>query len=356
MVMAAFLWGGCDDSKTNASLDAGGDLVEGIVFEGEREGYPWVRIPALLETPTGTLLAFAEGRESLEDVGDIDLILRRSEDQGESWGGVIVVADVGADTAGNPAPVVDRDTGRIWLPYCTNPGDNAYERKVWVTWSDDDGLTWAEPVDISAQVKPDKWKWYATGPGRSIQLTSGRIVVPSNHADENGVRRSHVFFSDDHGLSWTLGGSADPGTDESQVVELSDQSLLMNSRFQGEGFVRAFSRSTDGGETWEKTKLRQDLPDPQCQGSMIMTAEGVLMSNPATKQKFPRDHMTIRLSDDEGENWSLSREIDSGPSAYSSLGYLGNGRFALIWESGDVIPYDRVRFAAFSKEWLEKTE
>ena len=325
---------------------------ETTVFEGRRD-YPVVRIPGMIESAAGTILAFAEGRESLYDHGDIDIILRRSEDNGKTWGPLMVVFDFGTETAGNPTPVLDKETGRIWLPFCTNTSEDKYFRRVWVTWSDDDGLTWADPKEITADVKPEDWFWYATGPGRGIQMESGRLVIPSNHADVNRVRRSHVIYSDDHGQTWKRGGAAGVGTDESHVAELADGTLIMNSRYQGDALMRAVTYSDDGGETWGETTLDERLIDPHCQGSLMMTPHGLVFANAATEDELPRSNLTVRISPDGGETWPVFREITDGPSAYSALSYLPDGNIGILWESGEILPYDRIQYASFNVEWVE---
>ena len=149
------------------------------LFVSGREGYHTFRIPALAVTTAGTVLAFAEGRRNgSADTGDIDLALRRSTDDGLSFGELQVVVEGGGDVAGNPAPVVDRDSGRIWLPFCRNDGEGPEDlihagkapRTVWVTCSEDDGATWAAPREITADVKDPAWTWYTTGPCHAIQL------------------------------------------------------------------------------------------------------------------------------------------------------------------------------------------
>ena len=151
------------------------------------DGYHTYRIPALEVTATGAVLAFCEGRrDGSGDSGQIDLLMRRSDDGGRTWGQSHVVVTEPGMTCGNPAPVLDRHTGTIWLPFCKNhaDGDEALIRKglaprtVWVTRSDDDGASWADPVEITAVVKHPGWTWYATGPCHGIQLRSGRLVVP----------------------------------------------------------------------------------------------------------------------------------------------------------------------------------
>ncbi|MFH1730966.1 MAG: sialidase family protein, partial [Planctomycetota bacterium] len=146
------------------------------LFTSGGGGYHTYRIPAIVLTRDNTLLAFCEGRKNGGgDAGDIDLMLRRSTDNGETWEEMQLVHEEGDGapiTIGNPCPVVDRDTGTVWLPFCRN------NDRVFVTRSTDDGKTWAEPLEITRDVKKPEWEWYATGPGHGIQLAGGRMVIP----------------------------------------------------------------------------------------------------------------------------------------------------------------------------------
>ena len=169
-----------------------------VVFRSGEEGYHTFRIPALLATKKGTLLAFCEGRKnSRSDTGDIDLVLKRSGDHGRTWSRLQVVADHGPDTIGNPCPVQDRKTGTIWLPLTGNPGHITQKeilagtgtRTMWMSRSDDDGATWRAPVEITSAVKDPSWTWCAAGPGNSIQLKRGRLLVPCDYSRlEHGDR------------------------------------------------------------------------------------------------------------------------------------------------------------------------
>src|SRR5262245_61935636 len=200
------------------TLTADDSLVQTDVFVSGTEGYHRFRIPSLLVTPKGTVLAFCEGRKKGRgDSGDIDLVLKRSTDGGKTWLPMQVVADDGGNTIGNPCPVVERSTGTIWLLLTQNHGSDTERtirggtskdtRRVWVTKSSDEGATWAKPVDITTNVKDAKWTWYATGPGVGIQLTSGRLVIPCDHTEaKTRTNRSHVIYSDDKGMTWKLGG------------------------------------------------------------------------------------------------------------------------------------------------------
>ena len=147
-----------------------------VLFRKGVDGYNNIRIPAICSTKEGTLLAFAEGREA-GDKGDIDLIMRRSEDEGKTWGRIDVIWDDKDNTCGNPCPVVDLDTGTIWLFLTWNlgsdsetaimTGQSGHPRSPWVTYSDDDGKTWAKPKKLP-HLRKKKWTWYATGPGNGI--------------------------------------------------------------------------------------------------------------------------------------------------------------------------------------------
>ena len=263
-----------------------------------------------------------------------------------------MVVDLGDDTAGNPAPFVDPASGRIWLPYCSNPGTVMEERRVWLTWSDDGGQHWGVSRELTESVMEGDWTWFATGPGRSIVTRSGRFVIPANHVEADGSSYASALYSDDRGATWQRGSNTLLGSDESQVAELDEGQLLMSSRMSGEVFARAFSYSPDGGMTWSRSEVRSDLPDPQCQGSLLMTSEGLLLANAATTQPLPRNRLTLRRSLDGGVTFAESKLIDGGPSAYSALARLPDGTIALAWESGGFLPYDRIRFARISSRWL----
>lgn len=321
------------------------------VFVSVRDGYKVFRIPALIVSAKGTLLAFCEGRASGSDTGDIDTVLKRSLDGGATWQPLQVVGDDGPNTFGNPCPVVDRDTGTIWLPLTHNPGDategqikraaGTGSRTVWITKSTDDGVTWAKPVEITATTKDPAWGWYATGPGNGIQMKSGRLVIPCDHSViQGGAYRSHVIYSDDHGATWKLGGAIDTKVNECAVVERSDGTLLMNMRHYAGTHRRAIATSADGGLTWTKAESDPALVEPICQASLIRFADPrdparvlFAFSNPANTARR-RDHLTVRLSLDEGRTWPLARLIcEESSCGYSSLALLPDGRLGCLYEA-----------------------
>jgi len=342
------------------------------IFIGGLDGYHTFRIPALAVSPRGAILAFCEGRlEGPSDAGNIDLLFKRSLDGGEVWQPLHVVWDDGSNTCGNPCPVVDHDTGIIWLLSTHNLGSDRESsiwdgtskgtRTVWVMKSEDDGATWSEPVEVTATTKKPNWTWYATGPGVGIQTRDGRLVIPCDHGVA-GSRdyHSHVIVSDDHGRTWKLGGTVpDNTTSECQLVERSDGSLLINIRnYPAETKARSIAVSRDGGMTWSATSHDMALVDPGCQASIVnygTSDEGrarFLFSNPA--DPGDRVRMTVRLSPDEGETWPLSRILHEGPAAYSCLAVLpGGATIACFFECGETRPYEKITFAMFNLAWLE---
>jgi sialidase-1 len=346
-------------------------VVEVDVYVAGRDAYHTYRIPSVIRTPAGTLLAFAEARrEGRSDAGDIDLVLKRSEDEGHSWSSMEVVGDNGPNTFGNPCPVVDRTTGTIWLLTTQNLGNDSEQaiidgtstrsRTVWVMKSEDDGRTWSEPLEITGRVKRADWTWYATGPGVGIQTQSGRLLIPANHAVAGtGVHRSHVFFSDDHGATWTLGGESVEGTNESQVVELTDGRIMLNMRnhpSKPENF-RAVALSNDEGVSFAKPRYDRTLIEPPAQASLLRLSSAstgdrdrLLFANPASTS---REQMTVRLSYDDGRTWPISGVLHDGPAAYSSLVVLPNRTIGVLYERGEEHPYERLTFARFGLAWLE---
>lgn len=338
------------------------------VFVSGTNGYHTFRIPAVIATKKGTLLAFCEGRKTGRgDHGDLDLVLRRSTDGGKTWSPLQIVYEEGGSrkiTIGNPCPVVDQSNGRIWLPFCRDNDD------VLMTYSDDEGKTWAKPREITGDVKKSHWGWYATGPGVGIQLSRGphrgRLVIPCDHKTKGKTATfySHVTYSDDHGKTWQLGGIADKHTNECQVVELSDGRLMLNMRnYWGRNGkvaerdkMRAVAYSNDGGATWGKLHFDRTQIEPICQASLITVPNStqspalLLFSNPASKTR--RHRLTVRLSTDEGKTWSANRVLHAGPAAYSCLIDLPDGQVGCLYEGGRKNAYEKIIFARFPLNWL----
>ncbi|MEM9830516.1 MAG: sialidase family protein [Bacteroidota bacterium] len=352
------------------------------LFVSGTDGYASYRIPSLITTPAGTLLAFCEGRKnSGSDTGNIDLLLKRSSDNGVSWSAFQVVWNDRTNVCGNPCPVVDTTTGTIFLLMTWNRGDDHESdiiartsrdtRRVFVTQSSDEGQSWSEPREITSSVKPPNWGWYATGPGIGIQIKhgkhKGRLVIPANHSydDPQGDLRggpyeygAHVIYSDDLGETWQVGGQIRPKMNESQLVEIADGrgTLAMNMRSYFGRNRRAQAMSRDGGDSWTAPADIPDLVEPVCQASVVRYSwpdtnqrSILLFSNPAS---VSRVNMTVKLSYDEGKRWSVGRALHEGPAAYSSLATLPDGKIACLYEAGKDNPYEALHLAIFDLDWL----
>jgi len=345
------------------------------LFVSGQEGYHTYRIPAVVVTTQGTVLAFCEGRkQSGGDAGDIDLLVKRSADHGKTWSPQQIIWNDAGNTCGNPCAVVDEATGTVWLLSTWNRGDDREPaiiaktskdtRRVFVIHSTDDGLTWSAPRQITDDVKLTNWTWYATGPGSGIQIQhgphQGRLVIPCDHIEADTKHYySHIIYSDDHGKSWKLGGTTPRyQVNECEVVELTGGRLMLNMRnYDRQQRKRQVALSDDGGLTWAEQRFDEALIEPICQAAIERFSwpgqtnrSVILFSNPASTNQ--RSHMTLRASLDEGRTWPLARALHAGPSAYSDLAVLANGRIACLYEAGEEKPYASIVFADVPFAWL----
>lgn len=337
------------------------DVQAPYIFTKGQQGYHTYRIPALAKTTKGTLLAFCEGRKSSgSDTGDIDLILRRSINDGKSWSPIITVWDDGFNTCGNPSPVVDPVTGRIHLLMTWNNGSDGKSagdfnvvgktkdtRRVFYSFSDDDGVTWSSVREITSEAKLEGYGWYATGPCHGIILekgpNKGRIVIPCDCNKIGGAGFSHIIYSDDNGGHWNVGGMVSGGN-ESAVAELEDGSLILTCR-NGSG-KRMLAWSTDGGLTFGPAVKEGALPDPRCQASILSTVyQGqhvLLHSNCADASS--RIKMTIKGSADGGKAWTAGQLIWDKLTAYSDLVMVNDRIVGILYENGENNSYERISF------------
>jgi len=307
------------------------------------------RIPALVVTTKGTILAFAEARASGYDWGHIRIVVRRSEDDGKTWGPEIDTTNgkFPDSKVGNPVPVVDRDTGRIFLigsfntnPIHTNPGPG----KVMIVHSDDDGKSWSEARMIPmAEWFPKGFTWLLTGPGHGIQLTrgkhKGRLIAPCY-----GEGCGFVVYSDDHGETWTVGANSPSGPyNEATCVELSNGDIMLNTRSPGGRGARTPNRGsavlTDGGATYKEGTSRfiPELPCPSCQAGTVRYSwpQGdkpgvILFAGPGSTSG--RVRATLWASHDDGKTWPYSQKIYEGGSGYSDINVLPNGKIIYLFE------------------------
>ena len=340
----------------DSAAPAVGEAVT-VYTEGEA-GYAGFRIPVIIRTVDGTLIAFAEARRhDKRDSGDIDLVMRRSEDDGHTWGPITTVWDDGSNTCGNPAPSILSD-GRIVMLATWNRGcdrerqienhTSVDTRRVFVLRSEDHGRTWSHPEEITSEVKAPEWTWYATGPCHAIVKRrtphKGRIVVPANHKrlgnDGRVESYSQLLFSDDEGLTWQLGAVSQRGGNESTVAELADGSLLLNMRHYERGdSLRLYAVSRDGGTSWCCQGEHPELVEPRCQGSLLNLTRGerptrhLLFCNPHDPRR--RHNLSLCESRDNGRTWIHLTTVCPGPAAYSDLVRLDRNRIGVLYENGD---------------------
>lgn len=323
------------------------------LFVGGTEGYHTYRIPALAVTTKGTLLAFCEARKtSAADHGDIDLVLKRSTDGGATWSRLQVVHEEGGEapiTIGNPC-VIATPEGVVHLLLCRN------NQRAFALKSIDDGATFSPPREITESFKafPFPWARLATGPGHGIRTSRGRLVAPIWLNDRvGGEYRSGALFSDDGGATWKAGGllpALNAKQNECTVAEVAPGELLLNAR--SEVPKRSVARSRDEGLTW--TDARQDESTVTvCQGSLLALPErggmkgGLLFSLPAGPG---RKGLTVRRSRDGGATWADLPPLHAGPSGYSDLATLPNGRVACLYERGEKQYRERITFATLNPE------
>ncbi|MGW4701237.1 sialidase family protein [Streptomyces sp. NPDC004285] len=345
-------------------------------------GYASYRIPAVVRTRAGTVLAFAEGRRGgAGDTGDIDIVVRRSGDGGCTWEPQTVAAEGRGDTRGNPAPVVDPRSGDVVLLSSFN-GAEATERRilrgevapargrrVFVQRSSDDGRTFSAPEEITARVKEPGWRWYATGPGHALALTrgphAGRLVVPADHSaappagspdtgEEPRYYGAHALHSDDGGRTWSLGLVDDTydgfvNANETAVAQLPDGSLYFSSRDQlgTSPGNRADATSLDGGRSLDRPFAPQHALDrvPVVQGGLLYVGgpDGLLLFS-APSVPTAREDPALWSSGDGGRTFTKALTVDRRKAGYSDLVPLDSATVGLLYETGTRSPYETVEF------------
>jgi sialidase-1 len=328
---------------------------ENLIFRNGENGYAVYRTPGLVLSKQGTILAFSQGRvDGHWDEGDIDIVLKRSTDGGKTWGPLQVIENDGINPCKTGCPVV-LDNGRILLMWLWNENighdeELRTDRKVYITYSDDDGLTWAQSREISDQTQRSNWGWYGLGPVHAIvkqrDPNKGRVIVPARHELIGSRTSSHLLYSDDNGETWNIGAiSLRNRSTECTVVELSNGDLMLNSRNSkvSDG-MRYVNISKDGGLTFSNSYLDPVLPFAgECQASLLNHSENketgksnILFSGP--NHPVERVRGTFFLSNDDGYTWrktyTYSRPLPAF-SGYSDMIVLENGDVAVLFETGE---------------------
>ncbi|MDH3243778.1 MAG: exo-alpha-sialidase [Saprospiraceae bacterium] len=303
------------------------------------------RIPGLVTTNRGTLIAVYDIRRnsSVDLQEDIDVGMQRSTNAGETWSPMQLIMDMGEwggkpqgeNGIGDPSILVDKVTNTIWVAgvwahghpdernwWASKPGlDPEETSQFMLVKSEDDGVNWSEPINITQQIKDPSWHLLLQGPGKGITTKDGTLVFPAQFKDADQMPHATIIYSKDRGETWNIGTGAKSNTTEAQVVELRDGSLMLNIRDNrgsgpqgpnGEG-ARSVMVTKNLGKTWEKhPSSGYALPEPVCMASLIQhnidDKTILIFSNPANT--FSRQDMTIKISFDEGLTW---------PSKYHTL-------------------------------------
>ena len=341
-----------------AALAAGqAPLVEVDLFRQGEGGVHTYRIPALLQTRKGTLIALADARhESAQDLpARISLVMRRSFDGGRHWSPAQTIREAPAGGGvGDPSLLLDRGTGRVWCFHAYGPPGIGFNTarpgavtgpatlQIHAIHSDDDGATWSAPEDLTPQLKQPEWQALFATSGTHFQTGKGRFLLPLVVRDAKGTVSARNAWSDDHGLSWHTGDALAAGSDESKAIELKDGTILQNVR---QGTRRSIARSRDGGATFGPVETDPALIDPACNAGLARYTKGrkdVLLFTNAASAK--RENLTLRLSFDGGRTWPVSRVLYPGPAAYSTAIPLRDGSIAVLYERGIQSPYERITF------------
>ena len=351
------------------------------LFTARSWGYFTYRIPGLVMSPSGTILAHCEARKNdKEDRGDIDIVMARSEDNGLTWQ-MKKILDEGTRTVNNLVGIADRITGRIHFLY------NVDYRQCYYMYSDDDGLTFSRPRDITPELATIRaqynWESIGFGTGHGIQLRNGRLIAPfwmksargkSKGPNDTFISRVCVVYSDDHGKTWTTGAIVDSEKGskptESTLVQLTDGRVMINSRNEMDEHRRLIAYSSNNGNSWTKPFLHQQLLEPISMGSIIRLSTSeksdknrILFVNPHNLlntqgggKRADRKSLSIKVSYDEGETWSFNKVLEEGLSGYADLAVGSDGSIFCFYERGGVdgnmYDIEQLTIAQFNLTWL----
>lgn len=345
------------------------------LFEAGQEGYGQFRIPGIIVTKNGVALAYCEARRNAStDWGQIDVMLRRSTDGGHTWSPMKKIIELegkfernpaaaaqklgkdGEITVNNPIAFADPRPGVVHFLYCVE-----YNRLFYIR-SDDDGLSFSKPTEITAAVdklKPSyEWQSIAVGPGHGIRLQNGRLIAPiwkstgkGGHAHRPSI--ISTIYSDDDGKTWQLGDMIANETkplvnpNESILLELADGRVMINIRSESPEHRRAVAISPDGSTKWSEPRFQEELLEPICMANLVRwtTAKTgdknrIVFSNPHNLERAnakpgqgrDRKNVSLKLSYDEGETWPINKTLEAGPSGYSDLAIAPDGSLLCFYE------------------------
>ena len=320
------------------------------------DGVAAYRIPGLVTSLKGTLIATYDIRhDNAYDLqGNIDVGISRSTDGGRTWGPMITAMDMGeygglpedVNGIGDPCILVDEVTGDLLLFAAWTHGGKAGQAAWWTAGdgfepaqtpqlmmarSQDDGLSWSTPVNLTRQIKREAWRFTFEGPGRGITMADGTLVVPFQHQEADRTPAAGIMYSTDRGETWQVHEYAKINTTESQVVEVEPGVLMLNMR-DNRKTGRAVYVTRNFGRSWEPHPSDGSLPCPVCMASIIKVGDRLIFSNPADGKD--RRNMTIKISTDGGQAWQRSLLVDEGYSwGYSCLTMIDKNTVGILYES-----------------------
>ena len=327
------------------------------VFERGEEDYNCFRIPALISLPNNVFCAFAEGRrDSCSDLGNIDLVVKRSEDGGSTWGDFQTIWDLGYSEVQNPCPFYVEETQTLLVLVV------GARKCPYIFRSKDLGKTWDGPEKIDIDYD-QSWTFMGPSPGHGLILDSGRLLVSGMNNINEGARAktlwgSFYMYSDDHGETWELGHVFPFETNECLSAQLESGAVCTILRPNYGGFFKKkymrIAISSDGGETVDEVKIQRDLITPICQGSIISHENSLIYSGPNSARY--RQDMTLKTSDDGGKTFEKEKLIYKGKSVYSDLAINENDQICCLFECGIDTLHEAIEFVVLSENVFEIIE